>query len=63
MVNLIRRRSKMKKVEILGLGTVPDIKSGDKLADVIVRCAEDEVDGIREKDIIIITSKIVSNSS
>ena len=52
----------MKKVEILGLGTVPDIKSGDKLADVIVRCTEDEVDGIREKDIIIITSKIVSKA-
>lgn len=52
----------MKKVEILGLGTVPDIKSGDKLGEIIVGCAEDEVGGIKERDIIVVTSKVVSKA-
>lgn len=52
----------MKKVEILGLGTMPDIKPGDKLGEIIVGCAKDEVGGIQEKDIIVVTSKIVSKA-
>ena len=53
----------MIKVQILGLISVPDIESGDNLGRIIVDCAQGEVGGIKEKDIVIITSKIVSKAS
>jgi coenzyme F420-0:L-glutamate ligase/coenzyme F420-1:gamma-L-glutamate ligase len=52
----------VKSIEILGLSTVPDIKPGDKLGEIITRCAKDEGTSIQEKDIIVITSKIVSKA-
>ncbi len=52
----------MKRVEILRLGTVPDIKSGDKLGEIIVGCAEKETGGVKERDIIVVTSKVVSKA-
>ena len=52
----------MKKIEILGLGSVPDIKPGDKLGEIIVGCAKDEAGGVEERDIIVVTSKIVSKA-
>jgi coenzyme F420-0:L-glutamate ligase/coenzyme F420-1:gamma-L-glutamate ligase len=52
----------MKKVEVIRLGTVPEIKPGDKLGEIIVNCAKDEAGNIKEKDIIVVTSKIVSKA-
>ena len=52
----------MKKIEILGLQTVPEIKAGDNLAEIIVKCVNDEMGGLEEKDIIVLTSKIVSKA-
>lgn len=52
----------MKKIEILGLQSVPEIKQGDNLPEIIVRCAEKEIGGLREKDIVVLTSKIVSKA-
>jgi coenzyme F420-0:L-glutamate ligase/coenzyme F420-1:gamma-L-glutamate ligase len=52
----------MRKLEILGLSTVPDIQPGDRLPEVIVACANKEIDGLQEKDIIVVTSKIVSKA-
>jgi len=52
----------MKKIKILGLQSVPQIQKGDNLAEIIIRCAEDEIGGIEEKDIIVLTSKIVSKA-
>jgi len=52
----------MKKIEILGLQTIPKIEPGDNLAEIISRCAEEEIDGLREKDIVVLTSKIVSKA-
>jgi len=53
----------MKKIEVLGLQTIPKIKEGDNLAEIIVKCAEDEIGGLEEKDIIVLTSKIVSKAA
>jgi len=53
----------MKRIEVLGLQTVPEIKEGDNLAEIIARCAEEEVGGLEEKDIIVLTSKIVSKAT
>jgi coenzyme F420-0:L-glutamate ligase/coenzyme F420-1:gamma-L-glutamate ligase len=52
----------MKRIEVLGLQGIPEIKAGDDLPGIIVKCAADEVDGIKDKDIIVLTSKIVSKS-
>jgi coenzyme F420-0:L-glutamate ligase/coenzyme F420-1:gamma-L-glutamate ligase len=52
----------MKKVEILGLQTIPEIKTGDNLAQIICNCAKNENVGINEKDIIVLTSKVVSKA-
>ncbi len=52
----------MKTMEILGLQTVPEIKAGDNLAQIICDCATRENIEIKEKDIIVFTSKIVSKA-
>ena len=52
----------MKKIEILGLQTIPKIRQGDNLADIISKAAEHEVGGLKQKDIIVLTSKIVSKA-
>ena len=52
----------MKKIEILGLQTIPEIRAGDDLAKIICDCAKSENVGINEKDIIVLTSKIVSKA-
>ncbi len=52
----------MKKIEIIGLQTIPEIKAGDNLAQIICDCAKNENVGINEKDIIVLTSKIVSKA-
>lgn len=52
----------MKKIEIQGLSTIPEIEPGNKLAEIIVGCATDEAGGIQGKDILVVTSKIVSKA-
>jgi len=52
----------MKKIGVLGLETVPEIEQGDNLAEIVVKCSNDEIGGIENKDIIILTSKIVSKA-
>lgn len=52
----------MKKIEVLGLQTIPKIKQGDNLADIITTAAQQEIGGLLQKDIIVITSKIVSKA-
>jgi len=52
----------MKKIEVLGLQTIPEIKPDDNLPEIIVNCAETEVGGIHNADIVVVTSKIVSKA-
>jgi coenzyme F420-0:L-glutamate ligase/coenzyme F420-1:gamma-L-glutamate ligase len=52
----------MKKIELIGLQTIPEIKAGDDLAQIICNCAKNENVGINEKDILVLTSKIVSKA-
>lgn len=47
---------------VLGLKTIPEIKADDSLAGIIVDCAKKEIGGIADKDIIVITSKIISKA-
>lgn len=53
----------MKKIEILGLQSIPEIKQGDNLAEIVVKCTDNEIGGLQEKDIIVLTSKIVSKAA
>ena len=52
----------MKKIEVLGLQTIPQIKQGDNLAEIIVNSSAGEIGGLEDKDIIVLTSKIVSKA-
>jgi coenzyme F420-0:L-glutamate ligase/coenzyme F420-1:gamma-L-glutamate ligase len=52
----------MKKIELIGLQTIPEIRAGDDLAKIICDCARNENVGINEKDIFVLTSKIVSKA-
>jgi len=52
----------MKKIEVMGLQTIPEIKAGDNLAKIICDCAKNENVGINEKDILVLTSKIISKA-
>jgi coenzyme F420-0:L-glutamate ligase/coenzyme F420-1:gamma-L-glutamate ligase len=53
----------MKKIEVLGLQTIPEIKQGDDLAEIIVKSSNNEVSGLQDKDIIVLTTKIVSKAA
>ncbi len=53
----------MKKIEVLGLQTVPEIKQADNLPEIIVKCANGEIAGLEDNDIIVLTSKIVSKAA
>jgi coenzyme F420-0:L-glutamate ligase / coenzyme F420-1:gamma-L-glutamate ligase len=53
----------MKKIEVLGLQTIPEIKQGDNLARLIVTAGDKEIGGLQEKDILVLTSKIVSKAA
>jgi coenzyme F420-0:L-glutamate ligase/coenzyme F420-1:gamma-L-glutamate ligase len=53
----------MNKIEVLGLQTVPEIHESDKLPEIIVNCADSEIGGLRDKDIVVLTSKIVSKAA
>ncbi len=53
----------MKRIEILGLQTIPEIKEGDNLAEIVVNCSKDEIGGLQDKDIVVFTSKIVSKAA
>ena len=52
----------MKQITISGLETIPEIEAGADLPQIIIDCAEKESLGIDEKDILVITSKIVSKA-
>jgi coenzyme F420-0:L-glutamate ligase/coenzyme F420-1:gamma-L-glutamate ligase len=52
----------MKKIEVFGLGTIPKIKQGDNLAEIVYACAEQEIAGLQKNDIVVLTSKIVSKA-
>jgi coenzyme F420-0:L-glutamate ligase/coenzyme F420-1:gamma-L-glutamate ligase len=47
---------------VFGLATIPKIKQGDNLAEIIHNCAEQEIGGLQNKDIVVLTSKIVSKA-
>jgi len=52
----------MKRIEVIGLETVPEIQAGDDLAQILASCAEAEGVGLQDKDILVLTSKIVSKA-
>ncbi len=52
----------MKKIEVFGLQTIPKIEQGDNLAEIIHRSAAEEIAGLKQKDIVVLTSKIVSKA-
>lgn len=49
------------KVELFGL-RLPEVRPGDDLAKILVDCCESEANGIRDGDIIVVTSKVVSKA-
>lgn len=52
----------MKKIEVLGLESIPEIKQGNNLAEIIANCSNSEIGGLQDNDIIVLTSKIVSKA-
>jgi coenzyme F420-0:L-glutamate ligase/coenzyme F420-1:gamma-L-glutamate ligase len=52
----------VKRIEILGLQTIGRIEQGNNLARIIAKAAEQEIGGLVEKDIVVLTSKIVSKA-
>jgi len=52
----------MKKIEVMGLQSIGEIQTGDDLPRIIVDAACSEGVGIHEKDIVVVTSKIVSKA-
>ena len=52
----------MKKIEVLGLQTIPEIQHQDDLARIVVDCAAAEIGGLEDKHIVVLTSKIVSKA-
>jgi len=53
----------VKRFEVLGLETVPQIHVGDDLAAIIATCAENEIGGLQDRDLLVVTSKVVSKAA
>jgi len=53
----------MKKIEVLGLDGIGQIKRSDDLPQIIFDCAERQIEGMQDKDIVVLTSKIVSKAA
>ena len=43
--------------------TIPEVRQGNNLAEIIVNSANSEIGGLQDKDIIVLTSKIVSKAA
>ena len=41
----------MKKIEVLGLQTMPEIKQGDNLAEIIIKCVDDEIGSLEDQEV------------
>ena len=52
----------MKAIEIIPVEKLPLIAKGDKLGELIVNACEKQGTPIQEKDIIVVTHKIVSKT-
>jgi len=50
------------KIEFYGLKVTEEIRPGTNLPELIVKEAEKQAHGIREGDIVVVTSKIVSDA-
>lgn len=46
----------------MGLQTLGEIKPGDNLPQIIINCTENEIGGLRDRDILILASKIISKA-
>ena len=51
-----------KEVKIIGLESIPEIKTGDDIAKLIVEATEREGVGIRSGDIVVVASKIIAKA-
>ena len=51
-----------KKIELIGLETIPEVKKGDDIGELIVKACRRENVSIENGDIIIVTHKIVSKA-
>ncbi|MCD6470853.1 coenzyme F420-0:L-glutamate ligase, partial [Candidatus Bathyarchaeota archaeon] len=49
------------KVELYGL-RLPEIKPGDDLARLVIDAASKEAGGIRDGDVLVVTSKVISKA-
>ena len=49
-----------RRVEVLGADGLPEVRSGDDLASLVVTAVRDL--GVRDRDVIVVTSKIVSKA-
>jgi coenzyme F420-0:L-glutamate ligase/coenzyme F420-1:gamma-L-glutamate ligase len=52
----------IKKIELFGLRTIGKIEQGDNLAQIIAKSAEQEIGGLADMDVVVLTSKIVSKA-
>ncbi len=50
------------EVRIIGLTTLPEIKTGDDLGELIVSCAAKEGVEIEDGDVVVVSSKVVSKA-
>ena len=49
------------KIELYGL-KLPEVSSGDDLAELILEAAEKEAGGLKKGDVLVVTSKVVSKA-
>lgn len=52
----------MKSLNVLGLEGIPEVQMGDNLADLIIEASMKQGEELRDEDIVIVTSKIVSKA-
>ena len=50
------------RYEVIGIGGLPEIRRGDELAPLIVEAARREAAAIEDRDLLVVSQKIVSKA-
>ena len=60
--SLFQSQNMMGKIELLPLRTIPEVKPGDDLGEIIFEAARREIGSLQNQDIAVVTMKIVSKA-
>jgi coenzyme F420-0:L-glutamate ligase/coenzyme F420-1:gamma-L-glutamate ligase len=59
---LVKQDGSMSELRIVGLKSIPEVKGGDDVGELLVAAAQSEGVGLQDGDVVVVTQKIVSKA-